>query len=435
MRVLVWGLGYVGAVVSACLAELGHHVTGIDVNPEKVAVFNQGISPVKEPHLDALIQKGRQAGRLVAVTNGQDLVAQADISLICVGTPSAADGSPQIQYLEAVAREIGQGLATCDKYHIVVVRSTVFPKMTRNLIIPSLEKAAGKIAGQDFGVAFNPEFLRETSAIHDFHEPPYTIIGTGDARTHQILAGLYQDIDAPLYQVGIEEAELIKMVNNSYHALKVGFANEIGRLCGALTIDANTVMNLVCADYKLNISPTYLKPGFAFGGSCLPKDLRSLTFYSRRLGRVLPILESVLPSNDLQIEAARIKIHESRPKKVTILGLSFKVGTDDLRESPVIALINQLWADGLEISVYDQDVELHQMIGSNRAYLERHMPQIYQILTTELEMALDSTDLVVLTKYVNELEECQLRYSYPIIDLAHLNASSTPLSIKIPVAV
>ena len=432
MKLLVWGLGYVGTVVSACFAELGHQVTGIEVNAEKVAVFNQGISPIKEPDLDPLIQSGLQSGKLRAVQTGRDLVAQTELSLICVGTPSAADGSPQIHYLEAVAQEIGEGLRSCSSYHIVVVRSTVFPQMTRNCIVPILEKASGKKVGQDFGIAFNPEFLRETSAIRDFYDPPYTIIGAIDSHTSEEVAALYRGIDAPLYHVGIEEAELIKMVNNSYHALKVGFANEISRLCGALAIDAEVVMNLVCADHKLNISSAYLKPGFAFGGSCLPKDLRSLTFHARRLGRLLPILEAVLPSNDLQIEAARIKIHELHPKKVTILGLSFKTGTDDLRESPVIALINQLWADGIEIAVYDHDVELDQMVGSNRAYLERHVPQIHQILQQDLEIALEDTNLVVLTKHSNEVEKHRLQHCHTVIDLAHLNAelNSSPATIS-----
>ncbi|KAM3095142.1 nucleotide sugar dehydrogenase [Phormidesmis sp. 146-35] len=434
MKILVWGLGYVGTVVSACFAEMGHEVIGVETNPEKVEVFNLGRSPIKEPDLDQLIQQGIDAGRLRAVTSGREYVNWADVSMICVGTPSAPDGSPVLDYIESVARDIGKGMRNSDRYHTVVLRSTVFPHVTRTQLLPWLEKYAQKTCGQDFGLAINPEFLRETTAIKDFYAPPYTVIGELDDRSGQTVADLYTSIQAPIYRIGIEEAELIKVVNNCFHALKIGFANEIGRLCGPLSLDANVVMNIVCADTKLNISAAYLRPGFAFGGSCLPKDLRSLTFNARRLGRALPIMEAVLPSNELQIEAARLKIHEHNPRKVAILGLSFKTGTDDLRESPVINLIRQLWEDGVELAVYDPDVQLDRMVGANRAYLERQLPQIPQILKRDLHEALRGAQVAVITKDLDSLQG--LLGSTAIVDLAHLSeiVSADPEAVSIAVA-
>lgn len=419
MKILVWGLGYVGTVVSACFAAMGHEVIGVETNPEKVAVFNSGRSPIKEPDLDELIQQGIDLGRLHAVTSGKAYVAWADVSMICVGTPSAPDGSPVLDYIESVAKDLGEGLRTSDRYHTVVLRSTVFPHVTRTQLLPWLEKHSQKTCGQAFGLAINPEFLRETTAIKDFYAPPYTVIGELDERSGQTVADLYDSVEAPIYRIGIEEAELIKVVNNCFHALKIGFANEIGRLCGPLSLDANVVMNVVCADTKLNISPAYLRPGFAFGGSCLPKDLRSLTFNARRLGRTLPILEAVLPSNELQVEAARLKIHEYNPRKVAILGLSFKTGTDDLRESPVISLISQLWEDGVELTVYDPDLQLDRMVGANRAYLERQLPQIHQIFKSDLHEALQGAQVAVKTKDLESLES--LLVGIPTVNLAHLS--------------
>lgn len=432
MNILVWGLGYVGTVVSACFAELGHHVIGVETNPEKVDVFNSGRSPIKEPGLDELIQQGLDSGRLRAVTSGTEYVPWADVSLICVGTPSAPDGSPVLDYIESVAKALGRGLRESNKHHTVVLRSTVFPHVTRGQLLPWLEKYSQKTCGRDFGLAMNPEFLRETTAIQDFYEPPYTVIGELDKQSGQTVADLYNGIDAPIYRIGIEEAELIKVVNNCFHALKIGFANEIGRLCGPLSLDSSVVMDIVCADNKLNISPAYLRPGFAFGGSCLPKDLRSLTFNARRLGRTLPILEAVLPSNELQVEAARLKIHEYNPRKVAILGLSFKTGTDDLRESPVIDLIQQLWEDGVELAVYDPDVQLDRMVGANRAYLERQLPQIAQILKTDVQEALQGSQVAVFTKELDALQS-EIAGQLPLVNLAHLTEVA-PIQTK-PLAV
>ncbi|MGB7087136.1 MAG: nucleotide sugar dehydrogenase, partial [Phormidesmis sp.] len=389
MKVLVWGLGYVGTVVSACLAEIGHEVIGIDVDHEKVDRFNQGYSPVKEPFVDDLISQSLKQGNLKAILGGREQVADADISLICVGTPSAPDGSPIYSYIHSVAEEIGLGLKGSSRYHVIVLRSTVFAGVTRTQLLPLIEKYSGLRAGRDFGLAVNPEFLRETTAVKDFYQPPHTIIGEYDQRSGDTVAALYQGVEGPIHRIGIEEAEILKVTNNAFHALKVGFANEIGRLCDPIDVNSHTIMELLCADTKLNISPKYLKPGFAFGGSCLPKDVRSLVFHSRRLGEDLPIMSALLPSNSLHIDAARLKVHDLGVRSVALLGISFKAGTDDLRESPVISLIRQLWRDGVSVQVYDPDVRLENILGSNRRYLERELPQVHQIMRDDLQQVLD----------------------------------------------
>jgi GDP-mannose 6-dehydrogenase len=419
MRVLVWGLGYVGTVVSACLAERGHDVIGVEVSPEKVEKFNSGYSPIKEPDLDDLIRQGLDSGKLKAVTNGVDYVPWADMSLICVGTPSAPDGSPVLTYIDSVASDIGRGLKNSDRYHVVVMRSTVFSGITRGRVLPILEKQSQKQVGIDFGLAMNPEFLRETTAVRDFYEPPLTVIGEYDSLSGDVVEQLYEGIEAPLHRIALEDAEILKVVNNAFHALKVGFANEIGRLCDSINVDSHTIMRLLCADTKLNISPKYLKPGFAFGGSCLPKDLRSIVFNGSRLGEKMPILESILPSNQVHIDTARLKVHDLGVRRVAILGLSFKAGTDDLRESPVINLINQLWQDGVKLVVHDADVDLKNMLGSNREYLERQLPQIHQIFEPDLQKALQASDAIVLSQHRPEFAEAlrSMAHGKPVLDL------------------
>lgn len=423
MRIIVWGLGYVGTVVAACLAQCDHDVIGVELSAEKVKAFNDGRSPIKEPGLDELIQQGIAAGRLRAVADGTEYVAWADASLICVGTPSMADGSPMLDYIQGVAKQIGDGLKKSERYHVVVLRSTVFPGVARDFLLPLLEQYSQLSAGESFGIVVNPEFLRETDAIKDFYAPPYTVIGELDTRSGDMMASLYGNIQAPFYRVALEEAELLKVVNNAFHGLKVGFGNEIGRVCDRLGIDSHVVMRLVCADTKLNISPVYLKPGFAFGGSCLPKDLRSLTFNARRLGVEVPILDAVMPSNRLQIEAARVKVHEAGARRVGVLGLSFKAGTDDLRESPVISLIRELWQDGVEVLVHDPDVDPEVILGSNLEYLKRQLPQIHQILRTDMSEMLNECQAVVVSQKRPEFTAALqgLNSDTAVIDLVRLS--------------
>ncbi|MGK7917712.1 MAG: UDP-glucose/GDP-mannose dehydrogenase family protein [Prochloraceae cyanobacterium] len=428
MKVIVWGLGYVGTVVCACLTQLGHEVIGVDKVTAKVNALNQGKSPIKEPGLESLIQEAVKLGRLRAVSDGASEIPEANISLICVGTPSAADGSTQLNYIKSVAAKIGSGLRHASNYHVVVLRSTVFPGTTRKVLLPLLEQHSQKQCGQDFGLVMNPEFLRETTAISDFYAPPYTVLGEFDRQAGNVVEKLYRGISGELHRVSLETAELLKQTNNAFHALKIGFANEIGRLCAPLEIDSHELMQLVCADTKLNISPAYLRPGFAFGGSCLPKDLRSITFHGQRLGVETPILESILPSNLEQIEDARLKIHALNRKCLTILGLSFKPNTDDLRESPVITLINALWRDGFDLRVYDPDVQLEEIMGSNREYIERQLPQIDKICCRSLDEALTSSQAVILTQ--NRLEFAEAVEDLPphvaVIDLVRPHLARQP---------
>lgn len=419
MRVLVWGLGYVGTVVSACLAQLGHEVIGVEVSAEKVAKFNSGYSPIKEPDLDEIIRQGLDNGNLKAVCAGREYVSWADMSLICVGTPSNPDGSPMLDYIYSVAEEIGYGMQNSDRYHVVVLRSTVFAGVARNEVLPILERCSQKQVGNDFGLAVNPEFLRETTAVRDFYEPPLTVIGQYDDRSGETVAKLYDGISAPLHRIAIEDAEVLKVVNNAFHALKVGFANEIGRVCDTVAVNSHTVMQLLCADTKLNISPKYLMPGFAFGGSCLPKDMRSLTFHARRMGERLPIMQGVLDSNQIHIESARLKVHDMGVRSVAILGLSFKAGTDDLRESPVIELIRQLWRDGVKVMVHDPDINLDTMLGGNLAYLNCQLPQIRQIFCNDINEVVEQCDGIVLSQHRAEFDEVLLELDgqKPILDL------------------
>ena len=395
MRILIWGLGYVGTVSAACLAHLGHDVVGVEPNVSKVSMVNSRQSPVKEPALGSLVERMVAEGRLRAVSDGISLVPWADVSLICVGTPSEPDGGLRLDHVRQVAADIGNGLRENSGYHVVALRSTVFPGVTRNVLGQILAEHSGRQIGRDFGLAMNPEFMREANAIDDFQKPPYTVIGALDVRSGDLIEELYRPVASTVYRVALEEAEILKLCNNAFHALKIGFANEIGRLCDKISIDSHTVMNLICADNKLNISPAYLKPGFAFGGSCLPKDVRSIVFHARRLGIELPVIEGILPSNRAQIEAARLKILQTGAQKIGILGLSFKPNTDDLRESPVIGLIRDLWQDGIDVLVHDPDVHPEQMMGSNLEYLERQLPQIHRILRADINEILETSQLIV----------------------------------------
>lgn len=432
MRIIVWGLGYVGTVSAACLAQLGHEVIGVEPNLTKVEALNAGYSVIKEPGLDYLVSQMVGVGRLRATQDGVSLIPWADMSLICAGTPAAADGSPMLDYVCNVAVDIGRGLRETTDYHVVVLRSTVFPGTMRNVLGQLLEEHSGRLAGHDFGLVTNPEFMRETNAISDFCAPPYTVIGELDTRSGDRVEALYRDIKAPIYRVSLEKAEFLKLANNAFHALKIGFANEIGRLCDRLGVDSHAIMQLVCADTKLNISSAYLKPGFAFGGSCLPKDLRSVTFHARRLGVELPILEAVLPSNRLQLEAARRKVHELGARRVAVLGLSFKPSTDDLRESPIIGLIRDLWQDGVDVLVHDPDVHPETMLGSNREYLERQLPQIQQILCPLIADVLHDCQIVVVSQKRPEFTAAlqALNGRATVLDLVRLSEDPASLGLS-----
>lgn len=428
MKISVFGLGYVGSVSAACLAALGHEVIGVDVNPMKVEMINAGQSPVIEAELDTLIAEGVRTGRLRASTDANEAVAASEVSLICVGTPSNDNGDLNLTYVERVCREIGCALAEKNGYHMVIVRSTLLPGCTEEKIIPLLEKSSRRQAGRGFGISFNPEFLREGTAVRDFYHPPFTLIGQYDSRGAEIAADLYTGIDAPLLTVPIKVAEMVKYANNAFHALKIAFANEIGNICKCQGIDSHQVMDIFCRDEKLNISSAYLKPGFAFGGSCLPKDLRALLYHAHRLDLNVPVLEAILPSNDLQIKRGFELIKQTGKKKIGVLGFSFKAGTDDLRESPVVELIEILIGKGYQVRVYDKNVSLARLHGSNRAYIEREIPHIASLMSSSLEEILVESEVIVIGNKAPEFRQVlqQLHRDQIIIDLVRISQDTDP---------
>jgi GDP-mannose 6-dehydrogenase len=395
MEISIFGMGYVGAVLAGCLANEGHSVIGVDAIASKVEMINGGHSPIIENDIGELIRKAVQSGRLRATTDACDALKGTTMSLVRVGTPSLLSGKLDLKYVRRVCEEIGSALKSKSEFHLVVVRSTVLPGTMRNVVIPTLEEYSGKEAGADFGVCVNPEFLREGTAVYDFYHPPKTVIGEVDSRSGEVLASLYSKLSAPLVRTGLETAEIVKYVDNVWHALKVGFANEIGNVCKLSGIDGHEVMNIFCADTKLNLSAYYLKPGFAFGGSCLPKDVRALVYKGRSLDLDLPILNAILPSNESQIERGLRMIMEKGNKRVGILGFSFKAGTDDLRESPVVEVIERLLGKGYEICIYDRNVNLAKLVGANRDYIMNHIPHISKLMVGGIEDVIARSETLV----------------------------------------
>ncbi len=431
MKVTVFGLGYVGSVTAACLANQGHDVTGVDVDPTKIELINQSRSPIIEPGLEEVIKDVVRAGKLRAA---MESTALGDICLVCVGTPSNENGSLNLEHVLRVVSHLGALLKETDSYHVVNIRSTVLPGTVEQLIVPLLEKMSGKRAGPDFGVCMNPEFMRETSAVRDFHHPPFTIIGAGDQRGADTVARLYTKLEAPIVKTSIMVAEMIKYSCNVFHALKICFANEIGNLCKAFNIDSHTVMDIVCKDSKLNLSPYYLKPGFAFGGSCLPKDLRAILYRARQLEIELPVLGSLLASNQAQINRAYSLIRRTGRTKVGVLGLSFKVGTDDLRESPTVALIETLIGKGYSVSIYDAEVALAKLLGANKRFIEQTIPHFSSLMATSVREVIDNSDVIVVTKKDLHFHDglANLDGNKIVIDLARLfpDLSETPANYE-----
>ena len=427
MTLSVFGLGYVGCVSAACMAKEGHIVIGVDVNAGKVEMINTGTSPIVEAGLGELLSEVVQSNRLSATTDAASAVRDSDVSLVCVGTPSNQNGSLDLSYVVRVCEEIGAALKDKSERHVIVMRSTMLPGTIENVVIPALEKSSGKHAGKDFGVCINPEFLREGSSLKDFYAPPFTLIGSDDEETASILRAIYMSIDAPLFVTPVKTAEMVKYVCNCFHALKVGFANEIGNICKTLGIDSHEVMEIFCQDTKLNLSPYYLKPGFAFGGSCLPKDLRAINYKARQMDVEAPILSAILPSNRQQVERAVEMVLATGKKRVGVLGFSFKAGTDDLRESPMVALIETLIGKGLQLRIYDRDVSLARLFGANKEYIERQIPHISQLMRASIEEVLDSSDVIVIGNKADEFKNLagKRRHDHLIIDLVRIfNASS-----------
>lgn len=416
MQVTVYGMGYVGCVTSACMAALGHDVTGVDTESHKIALINESRSPLIEPGLEELLKEGVAAGRLRATDKPGKM---GDVSIICVGTPSNANGSLCLDYVTRVATQLGERLRDHDGYHVVNVRSTVVPGTVEDVVIPLLAKHSGKAPGRDFGVCMNPEFLRETSAVKDFYHPPFTVVGSLDERSGETVARLYEKIEAPLERTPLRVAEMIKYACNAFHAMKVCFANEVGVFCKSLGIDSHAVMNVFVKDTHLNLSPYYLRPGFAFGGSCLPKDLRALLHKAKQQDLELPVLNSLLPSNQRHLEHAFELVRKTGKKRIGVLGLSFKAGTDDLRESPIVILIERLLGKGFKLAIYDEEVSLSQLIGANRRYIEQTIPHISSLMVPTVAEVFAGSDIIVVSKKTAQFQEALARHSAgkTIIDL------------------
>ncbi len=394
MRISVFGLGYVGTVCAACLADRGHTVIGVDKSDVKVNLIRSGRSPIIERDIDELVGKTVSDGRLSATLDANEAVASSDISLICVGTPSRANGALGLDAMESVTDEIGHAIRSKNRPHDVVVRSTVMPGTSRDIIAPRLAKAAGNIS---FGLAFNPEFLREGSAVADFNAPSKTVVGALEEKTAATVLSLYDHLPGPKISTAIETAELVKYVDNCWHALKVAFGNEIGVIAKTLGINSHEVMDIFFEDKRLNISPAYLRPGFAFGGSCLPKDLRALTYLARRSDLSLPVLNHILDSNRMLVDRAVDWILGQSGKRISFLGISFKSGTDDVRESPFVDLVERLLGKGCDVRIFDPNVHLSHLIGANKEYLMRHLPHIAELLVPDAAEVVEAADTIVVT--------------------------------------
>jgi len=411
MKISILGLGYVGAVSAGLLGRDGHNVIGVDPYQPKVDLINVGKTPVIEQDIGDIIADAVKARRLRATRDAHEAVHGSEISLICVGTPSLPNGSLDLKYVRAVCEEIGQALRTKDDYHVVVARSTMLPGSMRTTVIPTLEEYSGKRAGVEFGVCNNPEFLREGTAVYDYDNPPKTVIGETDTRAGDVLACLYRDLDAPLIRTNIETAEMVKYADNVWHALKIGFANEIGNISKALGIDGHEVMGIFCKDTKLNLSSYYMKPGFAFGGSCLPKDVRALTHRARTLDVDTPLLNAIMPSNVLQIERGLSMITSKRNNRVGVLGFSFKAGTDDLRESPIVEVIERLIGKGYDLRLYDKNVKIASLVGANKDYILNKIPHISKLMVDSIDDVVAHAETLVIGNASDEFRNVSDRLS------------------------
>jgi GDP-mannose 6-dehydrogenase len=424
MDIAIFGLGYVGAVSAACLAQTGHTVIGVDSNESKVDLINAGRSPVVETGVEEMIASAVAAGRLRAMTDHRAAIQASELAIVCVGTPSRGNGDLDLTHVRRVCEDIAGVLREKAGFTAIVVRSTVLPGTLRHVVIPILESASGKRAGLDFGVGFFPEFLRESTAVADFYDPPKIVIAASDARTRALLEVLNADLEAPVIGTEFEIAEMVKYADNTWHALKVSFANEIGSIGKALGIDGGAVMDVFCRDTKLNISSRYLRPGFAFGGSCLPKDVRALAYRARTLDLELPLINAIMPSNRRHIDRALQMVLELEERNVGVLGLSFKAGTDDLRESPVVELVERLLGKGHEIRIFDRNVNLSRLVGANRAYVYEHLPHVAKLMVDHVDEVVHHAGTIVIGNGDRQFAEVvgRLNSSQRVVDLVRIDA-------------
>jgi len=427
LKISIFGLGYVGAVSAGCLASDGHEVIGVDPNRTKVDLINQGTTPIIEKDIGDMIAATVKAGRLRATVDVRDAVLGSDMSLICVGTPSQLNGNLDLSAVRKVCEQIGAAIKEKGAFHVVVARSTMLPGSMSSVVIPTLEAASGLKAGVDFGVCNNPEFLREGTAVYDYYHPPKTVIGETDEKAGAMLVQLYEKMDAPLVRTDVETAEMVKYTDNTWHAVKVAFANEIGNICKAVGIDGHKVMEIFCQDTKLNLSPYYMKPGFAFGGSCLPKDVRALTYKARSLDLELPLLNSILPSNQKQVEKGLKMVMDHGKRKVGILGFSFKAGTDDLRESPLVDVIEHLLGKGYELKLYDKNVNLAALTGANQDYILNHIPHISKLMVHSMDEVLAFAETIVIGNGAAEFKAVPglLKPGQVVVDLVRISQAQS----------
>jgi len=395
MRISIFGMGYVGCVSAACLARDGHDVIGVDLSPAKLELIRSGKAPIIEEGIQELTRQAVADGRLTVTDSAAEAIARSELTFICVGTPSSPNGAQDLSAVVRVAQTIGDALAGKQSFHTIVLRSTVTPGTTQDLVGHALQTRSGRRAGQDFGLCFQPEFLREGSSIRDYDKPPFTLVGGDSERSLAALRDLFGHLPCEFITTDIRTAETLKVVCNAFHALKITFANEIGRVSSALQVDGRQVMSLVCRDTRLNISPAYLKPGFAFGGSCLPKDLRALTYLGRLQDVETPVLSAILPSNQLHIERVVERVLADKRRRVGLLGLSFKPGTDDLRESPLVTLAERLLGKGMKLAIHDPEVSLSRLIGANKSYIEEAIPHLGELLKPSAEEVVRDADVII----------------------------------------
>lgn len=428
MKISIFGLGYVGTVTAACLARDGHKVIGVDVNPQKVALLNAGVSPIVEPELGQLLSEGVAAGRIACTKDPEEAVVGSDISLISVGTPSTENGEPDLNYVFDVCKQIGVAVNRKATPHVIVLRSTVPPGTLERC----LTLLGNVVSSVPIHLAFNPEFLREGSAVRDYYLPPYTVIGTEDPVAQEVVQQMYAKVKAPIIVVKPAVAEMVKYVANTWHAAKVTFVNEIERIAKAFSVDGREVMNIIVRDTKLNVSSAYMRPGFAYGGSCLPKDLNALLYYARKMDVPVPLLSTVPVTNSLQIELAAQEILRSGARRISIFGLAFKAGTDDLRESPAVLLVKRLLGEGCEVKIYDSAVYQASLMGTNLAYIQRNLPHFQSLLVAEPHQALENAELVAVTQTNPGLRQAlrDVPEEIRVLDLAGLFAAEPLKPLK-----